>query len=65
MTVSVQQHSQQQPGIEARVRDQQPQLTHRGCLAHKAISERRRKKNNVDSSAVSGERANSGPFSER
>lgn len=55
MTVSVQQQSHQQPGIEAGVRGQQPQLTHGGRVAQKAVSERRRKENNVDSSAASGE----------
>lgn len=34
-------------------------------MAHKAVSGSRRKKNNVDSSAVSGEHTDSGPLSER
>ncbi len=65
VTVSVQQHSQQQPGIVSWVRGQQPQLTCRGRLAHKAIAESRKKENKVDSSAVSGECTDSSPFSKR
>lgn len=65
VTVSIQQHSQQQPGIAPRVRGQQPQLTCRGRLAHEAISEGEMKENNVDSSAVSGECTDSSPLSKR
>lgn len=65
VAVSVQQHSQQQPGIAPGVRGQQPQLTCRGRLAHEAISEGEMKENNVDSSAVSGECTDSSPLSKR
>lgn len=65
VTVSVQQHSQQQPGIAPGVRGQQPQLTCSGRLAHEAISEGEMQENNVDSSAVSGECTDSSPLSKR
>lgn len=65
MTVSVQQHSQKQPGIVSWVRGQQPQLTQRGRLAHEAISESGNKENKVDSSAVSGECSESSTFRKR
>lgn len=56
VTVSVKQHAQQQPGIASRVRGQQSELTCRGFLAHKAVSESGQMEKQDDSFAVSGER---------
>lgn len=62
MTVSVQQRSQQQPGIVPGVRGQQPQLTRRGRAAHEAVAEGGMGGGEADdSSAVSGECADGSP----